>query len=140
MSAVDRPRVLVAEDHLPLRDLLVRTLQECGYKVGTTMSCAGLEYELVASHRFEAPVRLVMADTSLIDGPSVRAVVRARAQGWRGSAIFVAPFAGPEEKAKVRAVKHAILLDQPFDPRHVRAVAMAAVPIIGLEPAIQGFA
>lgn len=128
MSLPHRPRVLVAEDHLPLRDLLVRTLQSCGYLVGATTSCAGLRRELTSSSR-RPPVRLVVADTTLMDGSCADAVRAARDAGWRGPVIFVAPFADAAEKRELRTIPGASVLAQPFDPRHLRAIALATVPV-----------
>lgn len=129
MSLPHRPRVLVAEDHLPLRDLLVRTLQGCGYLVGATTSCAGLRRELTSPSSRRPPVRLVVADTTLMDGSCADAVRAAREAGWRGAVVFVAPFADATEKRELRTIPGASVLDQPFDPRHLRAIALATLPV-----------
>ena len=128
MSTHDRIRVLVAEDHLPLRDLLVRTLQHCGYLVGATTSCAGLQRELT-SPAGRPPVRLVVADTTLVDGSCPDAIRVARERGWRGAVVFVAPFACAAEKRELRTIPGVSVLDQPFDPRHLRAIALSIVPL-----------
>lgn len=123
------PCVLVVEPNVPLRKLLSSTLVDRGYRVAEAATCGEMRRQLLTPRASDPPIRLVVVDGDLPDGSGLATLEAARADGWRGPAILVLPFASGPQLKEARAVRDSLVLDCPFDGRQVGTWANALVPL-----------
>ena len=105
--------VLVGEDDAALRDLVVRVLRECGYRVLEAPDGAGV---LKASRRHRGPIDLLVADVVLpeMSGPDLASRLKRERPGLR--VLFMSGY--PEGALAERGLRaeELDLLAKPFSP------------------------
>ncbi len=112
-STVDRPRVLVVEDSVGVRELERVILEAAGYEVITAVDGADGAAKLA-----EAPTDLVLSDVEMpgMDGFALTRRIR-RTRGWEHVPVVIMTSRGSDEdqKAGLEAGASAYLLKTEFD-------------------------
>ena len=116
VGRAERPRLLVVEDDMEMRNLVTSTLEGDGYRVVEARS--GDE----AAHFLEAlsikdwsqrAVELVVTDVRMANGDGFRLGEMIRAARWPIPVIFMTAFPGPDVQAQAARLG-AIVLEKPF--------------------------
>lgn len=118
---VERPRVLLADDEVLVRDLVQESLEEAGYEVFATGSGREALDALEADGDFVA----VVTDINF-GGPPVGWEVAARARELRSNIAVVYMTGDSAHEWTSRGVPQSTIVTKPFAPSQV-AVAVASL-------------
>jgi DNA-binding response OmpR family regulator len=113
------PTIVIAEDELALRRLVVKALALSGYNVVATATvCECVEY-FRRAHRVGgvAIPALLLSDVHLPDGTGLEIAQRLESI-WQGPTVLLTAFCSSELLGRARALGHEVL-EKPFDIAHL---------------------
>jgi CheY-like chemotaxis protein len=122
LHAVERPQILLAEDHRETRALLASTLRAQGYDVVEVAN--GYEFVGVIS---EAWLRrstrfpdLVITDIRMPGPSGLRVIESLRKTYWAIPVIVITAFGDAETHAEASRLGAHAVIDKPFDPERLK--------------------
>jgi CheY-like chemotaxis protein len=119
---VERPRILLAEDHRETRALLASTLRAQGYEV--VEAANGYEFISVVSeawlgHTTRFP-DLVITDIRMPGPNGLRVIESLRKTYWAIPVIVITAFGDDATHAEARRLGAHAVIDKPFDPEALK--------------------
>jgi CheY-like chemotaxis protein len=119
LQAIERPRILLAEDHGETRALLASTLRALGYEV--VEAASGYELLGAISEAWLRPLPTRFPDLVITDirmpGPSgLRVIEGLRKSYWSIPVIVITAFGDAETHAEAHRLGAHAVIDKPFDP------------------------
>lgn len=121
---VPRGRVLVAEDDVELRAVLVGSLRSWGYRVQETGSGTGLGHLLFGTG--DEPPDLLVTDDRMPGVSGMSALRAVRIQGWATPVVLVTAFPDREVEEEARELG-AVVLAKPFALEELHRLVDAAL-------------
>jgi CheY-like chemotaxis protein len=122
LQAVERPRILLAEDHPETRALLASTLRAEGYEVVEASN--GYEFLNVISEAWLRPSTrfpdLVVTDIRMPGPSGLRVIEGLRSSYWSIPVIVITAFGDAETHAEAHRLGAHAVIDKPFDPVKLR--------------------
>jgi DNA-binding response OmpR family regulator len=123
LHAVERPQILLAEDHRETRALLASTLRAQGYDVVEVAS--GYEFVSVISEAWLGRTTrfpdLVITDIRMPGPSGLRVIDSLRKTYWAIPVIVITAFGDAETHAEARRLGAHDVIDKPFDPEALTA-------------------
>lgn len=122
MQERSKPRILVAEDHAPLRRAICKILEKEGY----TVLAAGNGAEALALME-QTPCDLILADIMMpeMDGYALYQAVRAHAEWATVPFVFLTARAEKDDVLKGKRLGAEDYITKPFDPQELLIVVRA---------------
>lgn len=130
--ARQRPRVIVAEDHLEMRALISDMLRLEGYEVTEARDGAALLDLIVETlHPSEDPQipDLIITDIWMPGCTGLEVLARLRRFDWATRVIVITAFGDEVAHAEARRLGAALVLDKPFELATLRAAALGLAPV-----------
>src|SRR5262245_1699614 len=122
MPVVERPRILLAEDHRETRALLASTLRAQGYEV--LEAANGYEFLSVISEAWLGPTTrfpdLVITDIRMPGPNGLRVIEGLRKTYWAIPVIVITAFGDAATHAEARRLGAQAVIDKPFDPERLK--------------------
>ena len=120
-SSVERPRVLLADDEVLVRDLVQESLEEAGYDV----IAAGSGAEAIGALEAETEFVAIVTDVNF-GGPPVGWEVAVRARELRPNMAVVYMTGDSAHEWSAHGVPQSTIITKPFAPSQI-AVAVASL-------------
>ncbi|MGH7283424.1 MAG: response regulator transcription factor [Polyangiaceae bacterium] len=118
-------RILVAEDDLEMRRLVVESLQADGHEAVDVMDGGQLLVQLTSFDRLVAePIDLIVTDIRMPAPSGLEIVQTLREAEWKTPIVIMTAFGDPETRARARSLG-AVLLEKPFKMRTLRGIVRA---------------
>ena len=125
----DPPRVLVAEDDVEMRRLLVEALRADGYDVREAADGGRLLVEITAQYAHpELEVDLIVSDIRMPVCTGLEILRGLRTAHWLTPVILMTAFGDDDTRADAESLG-AILFDKPFAIDDLRTAVMNLVPV-----------
>ena len=122
------PRVLVAEDDLEMRRLVVEALRGDGYEVHEAADGGRLLVQVTAQyHHANAEVDLIISDIRMPICTGLQILEGLRDAHWTVPVILMTAFGDDATRARAEALG-AILFDKPFAMDDLRTAVLNLVP------------
>jgi DNA-binding response OmpR family regulator len=125
-------RVILAEDHVAMCSFLARTLRRAGYEVVETHSGDEALEQLAVSLLQWPPVpfHLMVLDVRMPGYGGLDLLATLRHQGLQVPVIVITAFGDDATHAAAYRLGALAVLDKPFDPADLLAVARAALVVM----------
>lgn len=132
---MSRPRVLVVEDNLPVRDLLQRALRKMGCEVETE-----LDGRAVVRRARKVSPDLIILDWRLpgLDGPEILTRLRKTRGLERTPVIGISGYAFPEMRERALALGCRAFLEKPLSLSQIRETVTSILEPEPTEPTSAG--
>lgn len=122
-SSARPPRILVAEDDLEMRRLVIDALHHDGYDVVEVADGGQLLGRITDCYRFHAtpePIDLILTDVRMPICTGFDIIKGLRDAHWTTPVIIMTAFGDDDARARAKRL-NAVLLDKPFEMSALRA-------------------
>lgn len=131
-TSTARPRLLLAEDDLQMRQLLADALRKDGYDVIEAIDGLGLLDELaiwlIDQKRRDPAIRLIISDIRMPGVTGLSILAGLRQAGFSAPIILMTAFGDSDTHAAAMRLGVTAIFDKPFELDELRALVARLVP------------
>jgi CheY-like chemotaxis protein len=123
------PRLLLAEDDVEMRALLVRHLRQAGFEVTPVASGDEALDQLADAILSEQHFELVIADIRMPGCSGLHLLAGVRKRDWHMPVILITAFGNSDTHHEARRLGAYAVFDKPFDFDDLKTAALNAAPL-----------